>query len=78
MCQEVNRAAMPGMLDLTDIFERIIDRFNQRPLLQYVLESSMRPLSIIFGFVPDYFAFDHIDHIFCDIGRVVGYSFEMP
>ena len=77
MCQEVNRAAMPGMLDLTDIFERIIDRFNQRPLLQYVLESSMCPLSIIFGFVPDDFAFDHIDHIFGDIGCVVGYSFEV-
>jgi len=32
MDQKVNRAAVSGVLDLTDIFELIVDGFNQRPL----------------------------------------------
>ena len=34
MGQKINWAAMPRMLDLTNIFERIVDCFNQRPLSQ--------------------------------------------
>jgi hypothetical protein len=32
---------------------------------------------VILGFVPDYFAFDHIDNVFCDICCVVGYTFQV-
>ncbi len=32
--QEVDRAAMARMLELTNVFELIIDRFNDGPLAQ--------------------------------------------
>ena len=34
MCQEVERTAMAGMLNLTDVFELIVDALDDRPFAQ--------------------------------------------